>query len=106
MKRNLTFALIALVTLMIATIPPSTATSNLVESGTTHNFDSTVVSTHVLADNTILVLQSNGILFSMTIQEGRVSELWSHDLAVNATFAKLDSGEKLLAVIHLSLIHI
>ncbi len=100
MKRNLTFALVALVTLMIATLPPSAATSNLVESGNTHNFDSTVVSTHVLADNTILVLQSNGFLFSMTIQEGRVSELWSHDLAVNATFAKLDSGEKLLAVIH------
>ena len=87
MKRNLTFALIALVTLMIATLPTSAATSNLVESGTTHNFDSTVVSSHVLADNTILVLQSNGILLSMTIQEGRVSELWSYVLAVNATFA-------------------
>ncbi|GIQ97697.1 MAG: hypothetical protein CM15mP3_07310 [Candidatus Poseidoniales archaeon] len=34
MKRNLTFALVALVTLMIATLPPSVATSNLVESGT------------------------------------------------------------------------
>lgn len=100
MKRGVTFALVAFVTLVVAALPFTTATSNLVESGNTHSFDSTIVSTQVLADNSILMVQGNGKVFSATIQEGRVNELWSHDLAVNASFAKLDSGEKLLAVIH------
>ena len=100
MKRGVTFALVAFVTLVVAALPFTTATSNLVESGNTHSFDSTIVSTQVLSDNSILMVQGNGKVFSATIQEGRVNELWSHDLAVNASFAKLDSGEKLLAVIH------
>ena len=29
----------------------------------------------------------------------RITQIWDHDLEVNATFARLDSGEKLLAVI-------
>ena len=100
MKRGVTFALVAFVTFVVAALPFTTATSNLVESGNTHSFDSTIVSTQVLSDNSILMVQGNGKVFSATIQEGRVNELWSHDLAVNASFAKLDSGEKLLAVIH------
>ena len=100
MKRGVIFALIALVTLLVAAIPSTTATTNLVESGNTHSFDSTIVSTQVLADNSILMVQSNGKVLSATIQEGRINELWAHDLAVNASFAKLDSGAKLLAVIH------
>ena len=100
MKRVVTFAIIAFMALIVASIPHSTATSNLVESGTTHNFDSTVVFSQVLEDNTLLILQGNGIVISATSQNGIISELWTFDLAVNASFAKLDSGEKLLAVIH------
>jgi len=55
MKRVVTFAIIAFMALIVASIPHSTATSNLVESGTTHNFDSTVVFSQVLEDNTLLI---------------------------------------------------
>ena len=70
MKRGVTFALVAFVTLVVAALPFTTATSNLVESGNTHSFDSTIVSTQVLADNSILMVQGNGKVFSATIQEG------------------------------------
>ena len=51
-------------------------------------------------DNTILFLESDGYLISSTNQNGEITELWSHELNVSASFAKLDPGGKMLAVIH------
>ena len=39
-------------------------------------------------------------LISGTNQNGKVTELWNHELNVSASFAQLDFGEKMLAVIH------
>lgn len=100
MKRGFVFALVVIVSLAVASIPSSTATGNLVESGTTQNFDSNIVFAHTLDDQTILMLQSDGVLFSGTSQDGKITELWSHNLNINASYAKLDAGEKLLAVIY------
>ena len=100
MKRSLPLALIAITALIIASVPSSTATTNLVESGTSQEFESNIVFAEILDDNTLLILQSDGIIISGTIQSGVITELWTHDLEVSATFAKLDQGQILLAVIH------
>ena len=99
MKRRLKFALVVITALIITSVPSSTATTNLVESGMTQTFDSSIAFVDELSDNTILVLQSDGLIVYGTIQNGRITQIWDHDLEVNATFARLDSGEKLLAVI-------
>ena len=89
MKRRLKFALVVITALIIASVPSSTATTNLVESGMTQTFDSPIVFVDELSDNTILVLQSDGLIVYGTIQNGRITQIWDHDLEVNATFASI-----------------
>ena len=100
MKRAVTFAILAFLTLVVTSLPHTIASSNLLESGTTHSFDSSIVYVDVLDDNTILFLESDGTLISGTNQNGKITELWNHELNVNASNAQLDTGEKILAVIH------
>lgn len=100
MKRAGCLAFLAIVTLITASIPFTSANSNLVEADTTETFDSTIAFTQILDDNTILYMQTNGVITSSTIQNGRFSQIWTHDLEVNTTYAKLDAGEKLLAIIY------
>lgn len=100
MKRAACLAFLAIVTLITASIPLTSANSNLVEADTTETFDSTIAFTQILDDNTILYMQTNGVITSSTIQNGRFSQIWTHDLEVNTTYAKLDAGEKLLAIIY------
>ena len=100
MKRAVSFAIFAFITLVVTSIPHTSASANLLESGTTHYFDSSIVYVDVLDDNTILFLESDGTLISGTNQNGKVTELWNHELNVSASFAQLDFGEKMLAVIH------
>ena len=75
MKRSLPLALIAITALIIASVPSSTATTNLVESGTSQEFESNIVFAEILDDNTLLILQSDGIIISGTIQSGVITEL-------------------------------
>ena len=100
MKRAVSFAIFAFITLVVTSIPHTSASANLLESGTTHSFDSSIVHVNVMDDNTILFLESDGYLISSTNQNGEITELWSHELNVSASFAKLDPGGKMLAVIH------
>ena len=99
MKRSLLFAFVAVTALVIASVPSSTATNNLVESGTSQTFSSGVVFAEILDDNTLLTIQNDGKIISGTLLDGKVTELWSYNLGVNATFAKLDQGQVLLAII-------
>ena len=85
MKRAVTFAILAFFTLVVTSLPHTIASSNLLESGTTHNFDSSIVYVDVLDDNTILFLESDGTLISGTNQNGKITELWNHELNVNAS---------------------
>ncbi|MEC8258523.1 MAG: hypothetical protein VXZ94_04965, partial [Candidatus Thermoplasmatota archaeon] len=71
MKRRLKFALVVITALIITSVPSSTATTNLVESGMTQTFDSSIAFVDELSDNTILVLQSDGLIVYGTIQNGR-----------------------------------
>ena len=100
MKRAVSLAIFAFITLVVTSIPHTSASANLLESGTTQYFDSSIVYVDVLDDNTILFLESDGTLISGTNQNGKVTELWNHELNVSASFAQLDFGEKMLAVIH------
>ena len=34
-----------------------------------------------------------GLIVYGTIQNGRITQIWDHDLEVSATFAKIGSGE-------------
>ena len=100
MKRAVTFAIFAFISLVVTSIPHTSASGNLLQSGTTHYFDSSIVYVNVMDDNTILFLESDGTLISGTNQNGKVTELWAHELNVTASYAQLDFGEKMLAVIH------
>ena len=100
MKRAACLAFLAIVTLITASIPVATANSNLIQSGVTSNFPSPIVYSHVMDDNSLLMVQGDGLIISATIENGKISELWSHDIGYNVTFGKLDYGEKLLALIH------
>ena len=100
MKRAVTFAIFAFISLVVTSIPHTSASGNLLQSGTTHYFDSSIVYVNVMDDNTILFLESDGTLISGTNQNGKITELWAHELNVTASYAQLDIGQKMLAVIH------
>ena len=82
MKRAVSFAIFAFITLVVTSIPHTSASANLLQSGTTHYFDSSIVYVNVMDDNTILFLESDGTLISGTNQNGKVTELWAHELNV------------------------
>ena len=43
MKRAVTFAIFAFISLVVTSIPHTSASGNLLQSGTTHYFDSSIV---------------------------------------------------------------
>ena len=84
----------------ICTAPYVSASSNLVDSGVTQSFKSEITFTKVLDDGTVLIVEQNGYISSNTLSAGVFTQLWNVETGNSANYAKLDSGEKFLAIIH------
>lgn len=100
MKGKAAFVCLTLLSSFIIASPIAGATNNLVESGVTFDSKEEFVFTHVLEDNTVLLLTSIGNISVNSHTQGTLTPLWSFNLNLTSSYAKLDSGEKLLAVIH------
>ena len=84
----------------VCAAPYGSASSNLVESGVTQSFKSEITFTKVLDDGTVLIVEQNGYISSNTLSAGVFTQLWNVETGNSANYAKLDSGEKFLAIIH------
>ena len=84
----------------VSAAPYVSASSNLVESGVTQSFKSEITFTKVLDDGTVLIVEQNGYISSNTLSAGVLTQLWNVETGNSANYAKLDSGEKFLAIIH------
>ena len=100
MKGKAAFVCLTLLSSFIIASPIAGATNNLVESGVTFESKEEFVFTQVLDDNTILTVNSVGSLSVNSHSQGVLTPLWSYNLNLTSSYAKLDPGEKLLAVIH------
>ena len=100
MKGKAAFVCLTLLSSFIIASPIAGATNNLVESGVTFESKEEFVFIHVLEDNTVLSLTSIGDISVNSHTQGVLTPLWSFNLNLTSSYAKLDSGEKLLAVIH------
>ena len=102
MKGKAAFVCLTLLSSFIIASPIAGATNNLVESGVTFESKEEFVFTQVLDDNTILTVNSGGSLSVNSHSQGVLTPIWEFELNVSASYAKIDSGEKLLALIHTS----
>ena len=76
------------------------ASGNVVEIGQVGEFKSKLVFSLTLSDDTILSVSEDGEISQSTHSLGQFIPLWEYETNQSATFAKLDSGEKLLAIIY------
>ena len=102
MKGRAAFLCLTLLSSFIIASPISAATNNLVEAGVTFESKEEFVFTQVLDDNTILTVDSAGFLSVNSHSQGVLTPIWEFELNVSASYAKIDSGEKLLTLIHTS----
>ena len=102
MKGRAAFLCLTLLSSFIIASPIAAATNNLVEAGVTFESKGEFVFTQVLDDNTILTVNSIGFLSVNSHSQGVLTPIWEFELNVSASYAKIDSGEKLLALIHTS----
>ena len=100
MKGKAAFVCLTLLSSFIIASPIAGATNNLVESSVTFESKEEFVFVHVMEDNTILLLNSSGGISLNSHTQGTLTSLWSFNLNLTSSYAKLDPGEKLLAVIH------
>ena len=100
MRRKSVFACLLLFLLSTCLSPYVNASNSLVESGITQTFKSEIIYVDVLDDGTVLTITETGVISSGTITSGFITPLWSFELNNTVNFAKLDSGEKFIAVIH------
>ena len=100
MRRKPVVTCLLLFIFSICLTPYAHASSNLVDSGVTQTFKSEIIFTNVLDDGTVLVITENGVITSNTLSAGELNPLWTFDTTNSAQYAKLDSGEKFLAIIH------
>ena len=100
MKGRAAFLCLTLLSSFIIASPLASATNNLVETGVTFQGKEEFVFTHVLEDNTVLLVNSVGEISVNTHTQGTLTPLWSFNLGLTSSYAKLDPGEKLLAIIH------
>ena len=100
MRRILSMTYLLLFVFSICAAPYVSASSDLVESGVTQTFKSEITLTKVLDDGTVLTVEQNGIISSSTLSGGVLTQLWTFDTGNSANYAKLDSNEKFIAIIH------
>jgi len=102
MKGRAAFLCLTLLSSFIIASPIAAATNNLVEAGVTFESKEEFVFTQVLDDNTILTVNSVGFLSVNSHSQGVLTPIWEFELNVSASYAKIDTGKKLLALIHTS----
>jgi len=100
MKGRAAFLCLTLLSSFIIASPIAAATNNLVEAGVTFESKGEYVFVHVLEDNTVLLLDSVGEISVNSHTQGILTPLWLFNLNLTSSYAKLDPGEKLLAIIH------
>jgi hypothetical protein len=102
MKGRAAFLCLTLLSSFIIASPLACATNDLVETGVTFETKEEFIFTQVLVDNTILTVNSGGFLSVNSHSQGVLIPIWEFELNVSASYAKIDSGQKLLALIHSS----
>ena len=100
MKRTFALICVFLFAASVSIIPHANASSGLVESGISQEFKSEITYCKVLDDDTVLLVTKEGAISSNTLSGGILSPLWTFELNLTTTYAKIDSGEKIIAVIH------
>ena len=100
MKGKAAFVCLTLLSSFIFASPLVSGSQNLIESGVTQTFKSDIVYSKVMNDNTILMVDSVGKVSQNTHTQGVLTPLWDFELNVTSTYAKLDVGETLLAVVY------
>ncbi len=100
MKRTFALICVFLFAASVSIIPHANASSGLVESGISQEFKSEITYCKVLDDDTVLLVTKAGAISSNTLSGGILTPLWTFELNLTTTYAKIDSGEKIIAVIH------
>ena len=100
MKGRAAFLCFTLLSSFIIASPLACATNNLLESGVTFESKGEFVFIHILEDNTVLLVNTIGEISVNSHTQGTLTPLWSFNLNLTSSYAKLDPGEKLLAIIH------
>ena len=100
MKRTFALICVFLFAASVSIIPHANASSGLVESGISQEFKSEITYCTVLDDDTVLLVTKEGAISTNTLSEGILTPLWTFELNLTTTYAKIDPGEKIIAVIH------
>ena len=100
MKRTFALICVFLFAASVSTIPHANASSGLVESGISQEFKSEITYCKVLDDDTVLLVTKAGAISANTLSGGILTPLWTFELNLTTTYAKIDPGEKMVAVIH------
>ena len=100
MKGKAAFVCLTLLSSLIIASPIASASGNVVEIGQVGEFKSELVFSLTLSDDTILSVSEEGKISQSTHSLGQFIPLWEYETNQSATFAKLDDGEKLLAIIY------
>jgi len=100
MKRTFALICVFLFAASVSIIPHANASSGLVESGISQEFKSEITYCKVLDDDTVLLVTKEGAISSNTLSGGILTPLWTFELNLTTTYAKIDSGQKVIAVIH------
>ena len=100
MKGKAAFVCLTLLSSFIIASPIASASGNVVEIGQVGEFKSELVFSLTLSDDTILSVSDEGTISQSTHSLGQFIPLWEYETNQSATFAKLDDGEKLLAIIY------
>ncbi len=100
MKGRAAFLCLTLLSSFIIASPIASASGNVVEIGQVGEFKSELVYSQTLSDDTILSVSEDGKISQSTHSLGQFIPLWEYETNQSASFAKLDDGEKLLAIIY------
>ena len=100
MKGRAAFLCLTLLSSFIIASPIASASGNVVELGQVGEFKSELVYSQTLSDDTILSVSEDGKISQSTHSLGQFIPLWEYETNQSASFAKLDDGEKLLAIIY------
>ena len=100
MKGKAAFVCLTLLSSFIIASPIASASGNVVEIGQVGEFKAELVFSLTLSDDTILSVSDEGTISQSTHSLGQFIPLWEYETNQSATFAKLDDGEKLLAIIY------
>ena len=100
MKRTFALICVFLFAASVSIIPHANASSGLVESGISQEFKSEIIYCKVLDDDTVLIVTQAGEISSNTLSEGILTPLWIFDINMTANYAKIDPGQKVIALIH------